>query len=218
MINATRKLTLFLAALLTATAAMAQTTYQSVGIIGSATAKGWLESTPMTLTDSNNKHQWSITLSLTQNEVKFRADNAWIVNWGSTAFPAGVGTRDGSNVVVATSGMYTVQFNDITGAYQFTKQTTTATQAAAELTLLKLTVAPNPARTVVRVAYELPAAATATITVQNLLGQTVRQLAPIRQGAGSQEQPVSLQGLAPGIYLVQLHTGTHVQTARLLVE
>jgi sarcosine oxidase gamma subunit len=68
------------------------------------------------------------------------------------------------------------------------------------------------------VAYELPTGATTTIAVQNLLGQTVRQLAPARQAAGAQAQALSLQGLAPGVYLVRLQAGELTQTTRLLVQ
>ena len=91
----------------------------------------------------------------------------------------------------------------------------TAAQAAA---VLKLSLAPNPAAGATTVAYELPTGTTATITVQNLLGQTVRTLASARQAAGAQSQSLSLQNLAPGVYLVKLQAGELAQTARLLVE
>ncbi|MGI4863484.1 MAG: alpha-amylase family glycosyl hydrolase [Janthinobacterium lividum] len=91
----------------------------------------------------------------------------------------------------------------------------TAAQAAA---VLKMSLAPNPAAGTTTVAYELPSGTTATIAVQNLLGQTVRQLAPTRQAAGAQSQSLSLQGLAPGVYLVKLQAGELAQTARLLVQ
>jgi len=92
---------------------------------------------------------------------------------------------------------------------------TTAAQAAA---VLKMALLPNPATGATTVAYELPAGTTATIAVQNMLGQTVRQLAPARQAAGAQTQAIALQGLAPGVYLVRLQAGELTQTARLLVE
>ena len=81
-----------------------------------------------------------------------------------------------------------------------------------------LSLAPNPATGTTAVAYELPAAATATLQVQSLLGQTVRQLAPVRQAAGTQTQALPLQGLAPGVYLVKLTAGDLTQTTRLLVQ
>jgi hypothetical protein len=95
--------------------------------------------------------------------------------------------------------------------------TTLATRPQQTATF-KLSVAPNPARGTTTIVYELPAATTATLAVQNLLGQTVRQLAPARQAAGGQSQTLSLQGLAPGVYLVRLQAGDQAQTARLLVQ
>ncbi|HEX8657062.1 MAG TPA: T9SS type A sorting domain-containing protein [Hymenobacter sp.] len=218
----TLKLTLFFALLLTARLGMAQTPtpITTVGIIGSATANGWDMSTPMTLVTPGG-HDWAITLPLTASatarEVKFRANNAWAINWGGTAFPAGIGTQDGGNITVTTAGTYSVRFNDMTGAYVFTLVTATSLKARSEAAL-KLALAPNPARGSVKVAYDLPQAATATVTVQNLLGQTVRQLAPVRQGAGSQSQNLALEGLSSGIYLVQLRTADYAQTSRLVVE
>ncbi|QKG55626.1 T9SS type A sorting domain-containing protein [Hymenobacter sp. BRD128] len=82
----------------------------------------------------------------------------------------------------------------------------------------QLSLAPNPAAGTTTVAYQLPTAATASIAVQNLLGQTVRQLAPARQAAGAQSQRLPLQGLAPGVYLVRLQAGDLTQTTRLLVQ
>jgi len=82
----------------------------------------------------------------------------------------------------------------------------------------QLSLAPNPATGTTTVAYQLPTAATATLAVQNLLGQTVRRLAPARQAAGAQTQMLSLQGLAPGVYLVRLQAGELTQTTRLLVQ
>jgi pullulanase/glycogen debranching enzyme len=93
-----------------------------------------------------------------------------------------------------------------------------ATKAAQASAVLKLSLVPNPAAGATTVAYELPTGATATIALQNVLGQTVRQLAPARQAAGAQAQALSLQGLAPGVYLVRLQAGELTQTTRLLVQ
>ncbi|MGI4762268.1 MAG: T9SS type A sorting domain-containing protein, partial [Janthinobacterium lividum] len=89
---------------------------------------------------------------------------------------------------------------------------------AQQTATFQLSLAPNPAAGTTTVAYQLPTAATASLAVQNLLGQTVRQLAPARQAAGAQAQTLSLQGLAPGVYLVRLQAGDLTQTTRLLVQ
>jgi glycosidase len=95
---------------------------------------------------------------------------------------------------------------------------TTLATRAQDAAVLKLSLMPNPATGTATVVYSLPTATTASLSVQNLLGQTVRQLAPARQVAGTQAQALPLQGLAPGVYLVKLQAGDHTQTARLLVE
>jgi glycosidase len=81
-----------------------------------------------------------------------------------------------------------------------------------------LSLVPNPAAGTTTIRYELPTAATASVAVQTLLGQTIRQLAPARQTAGAQAQTLPLQGLAPGVYLVRLQAGDLTQTTRLLVN
>ena len=88
----------------------------------------------------------------------------------------------------------------------------------AETSAFRLSLLPNPASGSATVVYSLPAAATATIIVRNLLGQPVRQLAPAQQTAGNQSQLLSLQGIAPGLYVVQLRVGDQTQTARLVVQ
>jgi glycosidase len=89
---------------------------------------------------------------------------------------------------------------------------------AAQTAAFQLSLVPNPAAGTTTIQYQLPAAATASLAVQNVLGQTVRQLAPTRQAAGAQTQVLPLQGLAPGVYLVRLQAGELTQTTRLLVQ
>ncbi|GAA4495316.1 hypothetical protein GCM10023172_06870 [Hymenobacter ginsengisoli] len=93
-----------------------------------------------------------------------------------------------------------------------------AARAAQQTAAFQLSLAPNPAAGTTTIQYQLPAAATASIAVQNVLGQTVRQLAPARQAAGAQAQVLPLQGLAPGVYLVRLQAGELTQATRLLVQ
>lgn len=89
---------------------------------------------------------------------------------------------------------------------------------AQQTATFSLSLSPNPAAGTTTIRYELPTAATASVAVQTLLGQTIRQLAPARQAAGAQAQTLPLQGLAPGVYLVRLQAGDLTQTTRLLVN
>jgi hypothetical protein len=57
----TLRIPLLLTLLLIATLGLGQDVYQTVGIIGTATPKGWDDSTPMKLATSSDVHQWTIT-------------------------------------------------------------------------------------------------------------------------------------------------------------
>lgn len=91
--------------------------YQSVGIVGNATEKGWDVSTPMVKGADN--HTWTLTnTKLTAGDVKFRVNNTWDINWGGTTFPSGTGVPSGSNIPVP-AGSYNITFNDLSLAYNF---------------------------------------------------------------------------------------------------
>ncbi len=91
--------------------------YKSIGIVGSASEKGWDEDLWMA---HGRKGIWKIDVSLGDGELKFRADGNWTCNWGGNLFPEGTGQRDGPNIPVA-AGRYTITFNDRTESYSFTK-------------------------------------------------------------------------------------------------
>lgn len=50
--------------------------------------------------------------------VKFKISGSWDVNWGSDAFPYGIGVSNGANIP-AEAGEYKIVFNDIDGSYHF---------------------------------------------------------------------------------------------------
>lgn len=118
--------------------------FAEVGIDGSGTAYGWQTYLPMTQ-DESDPAVWRIVLDLVDGEVKFRADNAWAVNWGtsefdahfdcdetmtdecgawsfqgdlSKAFPVGKAQLEGSNIPVR-AGRYEIMFNTETLDYSF---------------------------------------------------------------------------------------------------
>lgn len=96
--------------------------YNSVGIIGDATAGGWDTDTDMHRPDAANPTGWVATLYLEGGKsVKFRASDAWDTNWGSADFPTGTGALNGPNMTVSSSGYYNVEFDAGSGAYNFTQ-------------------------------------------------------------------------------------------------
>lgn len=95
--------------------------YATVGIIGSATPNSWDSSTPM-VQSTFDSHIWMLgNTALTDGEMKFRANDSWDVNWGSSDENFGTGTPGGPNIPVS-GGTYNIYFNDYTGDYVLVKQ------------------------------------------------------------------------------------------------
>jgi len=91
---------------------------QSIGIIGTATPLGnWTTDIDMTQ-HSGNPDLWTIVISLSNGEVKFRQDDAWTYSWGGTTFHSGTGVPAGLNIPV-TAGDYLVSFNTRSLLYNF---------------------------------------------------------------------------------------------------
>lgn len=76
------------------------------GIIGDATPGGWDNSTPMTFDKTTNV--WTITATLVGGkEMKFRANNAWTINFGDDG-NNGVLEEGAANIPVPASGTYKI--------------------------------------------------------------------------------------------------------------
>jgi hypothetical protein len=63
---------------------------------------------------------WKGTVTLTVGELKFRANNAWAINWGGGGFPSDTAVLNSpDNIAVPTAGDYLVSFNTNTLIYTF---------------------------------------------------------------------------------------------------
>lgn len=78
------------------------------GLIGSATPNGWDSDQNLTYDEATNK--WTITLNLVAGEIKFRANDAWDINFGDTGANKKL-EYGGDNIVVAEAGNYTIELN-----------------------------------------------------------------------------------------------------------
>jgi len=86
------------------------------GLIGSATPNNWDSDQNMTY-DSATK-TWTITLDLTAEEIKFRANDAWDWNYGDNDADGSL-ENGGANIVIPTAGNYTVVL-DLSTPRQYT--------------------------------------------------------------------------------------------------
>ena len=100
----------------------APTEYQTIGLVGAFNNWDAATSTAMTQV-AGAPHNWYVTTTLPEGELKFCADNAWTVSWGESN---NIGDRNygtGSTVnapnMTVPAGTYTIYFNDITGQYVF---------------------------------------------------------------------------------------------------
>jgi hypothetical protein len=99
----------------------------SVSIVGEAVAGGWPDLDPTTIdvnqmiaTDGEN---WSlnglvVSTAIEGGGLKFRANETWEINWGSTSFPNGISSLSSSNIPTV-AGIYDVTFNSTTGVFSF---------------------------------------------------------------------------------------------------
>lgn len=112
--------------------ASGSTTYATIGVIGDATPDGWAADTDMTQ-DANNPHLWYINgISLTgspdnsePNQLKFRADDDWIDNWGDNGSTETYGISQygaPNNFRISETGTYDIWFNDLDRSYLIIKQ------------------------------------------------------------------------------------------------
>jgi len=89
---------------------------QSIGMLGDFS--GWANDVELSSTDGVNYTLDAYTFSITGG-VKFRENQSWDVNWGSTTFPTGTATLGGQNIPVP-AGTYDIAFNRESGEYSFT--------------------------------------------------------------------------------------------------
>lgn len=76
------------------------------GLIGDATPGGWDTDSDMTY-DTENR-VWTITTDLTVGKIKFRANDAWDLNYGETEEPTGFLVEGGADIDVPEAGNYTI--------------------------------------------------------------------------------------------------------------
>lgn len=78
-------------------------------VTGSGTPNGWPDPAPdhdMTYNPTSKK--WTITLALSVGEIKFRANDAWILNLGADNNGDDSMDFGGPNIAITTAGTYTI--------------------------------------------------------------------------------------------------------------
>ena len=183
--------------------------YGTVGLIGTATPDGWNSDVDMTK-DAVDESFWFInSIDLVTGEAKFRAENAWVINWGLGQWPSGVGTQDGPNIPV-TGGTYRVSLNSASGEYAFTAPASTVNLLSANTVV----IAPNPAKDILNInisAAELQG--DVQVVIFNSLGaQVMVQNLNIQQSA-----QIDVSRLVPGHYIVHIANSKFVVGKKVVI-
>ncbi|RMG78972.1 MAG: RagB/SusD family nutrient uptake outer membrane protein, partial [Bacteroidetes bacterium] len=76
------------------------------GLIGSATANGW--DSDMDMTWDPDDQSWVIETFLSEGEIKFRANDAWMLNYGDDGADA-ILEPDGANIKIESKGNYRIR-------------------------------------------------------------------------------------------------------------
>lgn len=137
----------------------------TISMIGSNIGTAW--TTDLNLSSTNGRNYVLNNITLVQGQAKFRQNGGWLINWGNTAFPSGVGFQDGPNIPI-TAGTYDIAFNRYTGAYSFSPSLNSIDFNA---NFNEFFLYPNPAQNSVTIKsenYSLGA-----IKVSDVLGKTI---------------------------------------------
>uniref|UniRef100_UPI004048FBBB T9SS type A sorting domain-containing protein n=1 Tax=Flavobacterium sp. TaxID=239 RepID=UPI004048FBBB len=96
-----------------------ESNFPNIGIVGTITNWGSNPDIPMTTEDGIN-YSASNVMFMSNEEMKFRQDQNWAVNWGATQFPSGTAVLGNPDNISVPAGSYDISFNFQTGAYSFT--------------------------------------------------------------------------------------------------
>lgn len=174
--------------------------YPSIGILGDA-LNGW--GVADTDLETSNGFGYSIfNLTLTNGFVKFRKNNSWAVNWGSTAFPSGTGTQGGQDIPVL-AGTYNIVFERTSGNYVFIN-----TLSNPENSLAQLKIYPNPTASNWTISH------TTIIDLVQLFDISGKVLQTIQPNTN--ELLISGSELPSGVYFVKITSGLDFSLQKII--
>ncbi len=172
-----------------------------ISLIGNG-AQGWDTDIPMT--SSAGGEEFTLTnITLVDGFVKFRANNSWSKNWGSSAFPSGTGTQNGQDIPV-TAGVYDITLNRTTGAYNFV-----LALSLSDFDSKKISVYPNPTNNVWYFSNDVTTIQ--SIQIYDSIGKLIYDS---NQNANSVS--VDASKLRSGIYFAKVKSDNAIQTFKLV--
>ena len=81
----------------------------------------------------------------------------------------------------------------------------------------KFEVAPNPADDYLRLTYQLSESRTLNFRLTDIMGRTIKNWPSQQVSPGPNQEILSLQGIAPGIYTLEIHSGERFFSRRIQI-
>ena len=186
--------------------------FPEIGLIGSGTtgtSAGWnADIAKMATSDGVNytltQQLYSLnTTDGSEGKVKFRTFGAWNQDWGGTSFPTGP-TGNNSDIVVTPAGTYAINFNRVTGIYNFG-----TALAVTKFDANTVSVYPNPSSN----SWNFRTANTVIKSIQifDINGKSVKTVS-----AKDSAATVDASGLSKGVYFAKVSTDTSSETIKLI--
>jgi hypothetical protein len=138
-------------------------------------------------------------------KVKFRTFGAWSQDWGGTSFPTGPIAGNNGDIVVTAPGTYAINFNRLTGVYNFGTPL-----AVKNFNAGSFKAYPNPTKN----SWNITSNDDITsVQVYDMLGKSV-----YAKAASSKEVSVNASNLSQGVYFAKVSTANGTSTVKLVKE
>jgi len=123
----------------------------------------------------------------------------------------------GSAVTIADATVHEYGSNDIV-YYGLSKGLTDVGISKVEKNTLALNLVPNPANETVSLTFEVASVGNVNVSVTNILGQNVLNVANTNTLPGKQSISINTSDLANGIYIVNVINGNQKSSKKLVVK
>ncbi|MDR6966155.1 hypothetical protein J2X31_000148 [Flavobacterium arsenatis] len=176
--------------------------FQSVGFLGSVLGEGGFEGADVDLMTTDGVNYSITNYALLAGEIKFRLENSWDTNWGSSDTP-GFLAVNGPNIVIAAAGNYDISFNKNTLAYSITPNLSTK-----DFNLKNVKVYPNPSKNSWIFSSE---SAITSVQIIDVVGKVV-----LTKNLTANEIAIDASALPQGMYFARIAADNINQTIKVI--
>jgi len=173
----------------------------TISLIGAQIGTPWTTDLDLTTTDGTTYTLLSQVLQA--GGLKFRQNHEWTpgsVDWGSAAFPSGIGVNGGANIPVV-AGTYDITLNVLTGAYNFSE-----VLAVSDFEKVNFKLFPNPADSFLTIHSQKMIT---NVTIYEPTGKKIIEI-------DNPEPQMDVSKLSSGIYLMRVTADGQIHQTKFI--